>query len=183
MSGFFGEWSRAADQTDPHRSRRGIAAGLMIAVLVTGLGGAHSPALTEETEATWTSSAHARGAGDAPVTAGTVQPLRDFQCAGGLLARHLQWSAPATGAPPNGYHLQVFRNNEAQLTTPIVLPGTQTSFRDWSRISALLTVLGTYRIEITAHGPGSWESQPSRANVQIALGALGAIVVSSCSVV
>ena len=181
MSRLFRESSRAGDQAaGMNRARRGFAAALMVAVLATGLGNAHSPALAEETEATWTSSAHARGAGDAPVTAGVVlPPAGQPTCTGGgLSAPRINWAHGAPSSAREGYIIEVRRRDDSLSQAPVAVftagpnaTSIQLTSSLLRTLENLLSVNRLFTATVRTQGPHNWTSVPSTGvNFSVALG-------------
>ncbi|QOR70736.1 hypothetical protein IM660_19565 [Ruania alkalisoli] len=146
------------------------AAGVML------VSGAVAIGQVEPTAAAWADSEYVR----ATVTAGVIQPPQANGCSIGLLSTSatLHWLEPEDPPSDYSYAWELVRPSTGALVGSGSYPSTTGEHQ--VDASGLVTVAATYSFRIRAVS-GDWESAEQTATITTLLGALGVVLLGSCS--
>ena len=118
-----------------------------------------------QTDAAWTDAENARGS----FTAGSVTPVSNLTCSGGIGSISISWTAPAAGGlTRSGYRWAVVGGING--TGTLAVNATSMS------LNGGILGIGSGVYSLYAVGPGGWESLAATANVGFLTG-----LVSSCT--
>ncbi len=138
--------------------------------------GAVAVGQVEPTVAAWTDAEHLQST----LTAGVLHPPQANGCPIGLLSTSatLHWLEPEDPPSDYSYAWELVRPSTGALIDSGSYPSTTGEHE--VDVSGLLTVVATYSFRIRAVS-GDWESAEQTATVTTLLGALGVVLLGSCT--